>query len=197
MYVAIFVCLATKAIHLEIVSDLSSEALIATLKRFFARRGKSSTIFSDNATNFRGARNVLSKLFKLAKVPEQGLSDYLLSEEIEWKFLPPRAPHFGGLWEAGQSSLTQHKIDTGDHSPIQQYRRRLPIAKQEEVRKLLKDMQESYVIKPSANPCSIVLTRKKANSTRFRVDVLKGVTKKDSYRLPGIDDILDILSGGK
>ncbi|XP_035230675.1 uncharacterized protein LOC118202610 [Stegodyphus dumicola] len=62
-YVAIFVCMATKAIHMEFVSDLTSAALIAALKRFFARRGKSSIIFSDNATNFTGASTELKRTF--------------------------------------------------------------------------------------------------------------------------------------
>ncbi|XP_071033032.1 uncharacterized protein [Parasteatoda tepidariorum] len=115
MYVAVFVCFATRAIHLEIVSDLSSEALIACLKRFFARRGKCSTIFSDNATNFRGACNELKKLFKLVNTQEPQLLDYLLLEEVEWKFIPPRAPHFGGIWEAGVKAFKTHlKKTIGD-----------------------------------------------------------------------------------
>lgn len=106
---------ATRAIHLEIISELSSEALIACLKRFFARRGKCSTIFSDNATNFRGACNELKKLFKLVNSQEPQLLDYLLLEEIEWKFIPPRAPHFGGIWEAGVKSFKTHlKKTIGD-----------------------------------------------------------------------------------
>ncbi|KFM56688.1 Retrovirus-related Pol polyprotein from transposon 412, partial [Stegodyphus mimosarum] len=103
--------------------------------------------------------------------------------------------------DVGRTSLTQHRIDTGDHPPIKQHPRRLPIAKQEEVRALLKDMQESNVIEPSASPWAspIVLVRKKDGSTRFCVDYrrLNEVTKKDSYPLPRIDDILDTLSGSK
>ncbi|GFW37879.1 integrase catalytic domain-containing protein [Trichonephila clavipes] len=57
VYVCIFVCMVTKACHLEIVTDLSSEAFIAALKRFFSRRGKSERIFSDNATNFVGTQS--------------------------------------------------------------------------------------------------------------------------------------------
>ena len=74
MYVAVFVCLASRAEHLEIVSNLFTEALIAPLKRFIARRGKCSTIFSDNAINFCEAQTELKKLFQLALIPEKELT---------------------------------------------------------------------------------------------------------------------------
>ena len=57
IYVAIFVCFATKAVHIELVSDLTTEAFLAALRKFFSRRGLSSDIYSDNGTNFMGARN--------------------------------------------------------------------------------------------------------------------------------------------
>ncbi|GFX25922.1 integrase catalytic domain-containing protein [Trichonephila clavipes] len=97
IYVAIFVCLASKAVHLEIVSDLTTDAFLATLKRFVARRGKCATISSDNAKNFVGANRELKRLHNLLKFPEEKLS----SEGISWDFMPPRAPNFGVLWEAG------------------------------------------------------------------------------------------------
>ncbi|GFW36442.1 uncharacterized protein TNCV_1344031 [Trichonephila clavipes] len=101
IYVAIFVCLASKAVHLEIVSDLITDAFLATLKRFVARRGKCATISSDNAKNFVGANRELKRLHNLLKFPEEKLS----SEGISWNFMPPRAPNFGGLWEPGVKSF--------------------------------------------------------------------------------------------
>ncbi|GFU32858.1 integrase catalytic domain-containing protein [Trichonephila clavipes] len=52
-YIAIFICFSTKATHLEVVSDLTTEAFLACLRRFIARRSKPSVIWSDNATNFK------------------------------------------------------------------------------------------------------------------------------------------------
>ena len=62
VYVAVFVCLAVKAVHLELVSDLTSEAFIAALRRFIARRGFCANIHSDNGTNFVGANNDLREV---------------------------------------------------------------------------------------------------------------------------------------
>ncbi|XP_060665774.1 uncharacterized protein LOC132798069 [Drosophila nasuta] len=61
-YIAIFCCFATKAVHLELVSDLTTEAFLAALRRFIARRGKCQVLHCDNATNFVGAKNKLQEL---------------------------------------------------------------------------------------------------------------------------------------
>ncbi|GBN95285.1 hypothetical protein AVEN_207930-1 [Araneus ventricosus] len=108
IYVAILICLSTKAIHLETVSDLSSEAFIASLKRFIARRGKMAMIITDNATNFKGAKSELNRLFNLIRKPDESLANYLSSERINCKLIPPRSPNFGGLWEAGVKSFKYH-----------------------------------------------------------------------------------------
>ena len=55
VYIVIFISFATRAIHLEFASDLSSQAFIATLMRFISRRGKCVKIMSDCGTNFVGA----------------------------------------------------------------------------------------------------------------------------------------------
>ncbi|GFV74873.1 integrase catalytic domain-containing protein [Trichonephila clavipes] len=107
IYVALFVCMATKAVHIEFVSDLTSEALIATLKKIFARRGKSSIIFSDNATNLTGASAEIKRLYKLM-IGNENITNMLSSEGITWNFSPLRGPNFGGLWESGVKSFKYH-----------------------------------------------------------------------------------------
>nr|XP_033199424.1 uncharacterized protein LOC117161785 [Bombus vancouverensis nearcticus] len=101
VYVAIFVCLAIKAVHIELVDDLTSEAFIAALRRFIARRGYCSTIHSDNGTNFRGASNELRELHDLLQSDDhkEKVTAFLADKQIEWRFIPPHSPHFGGLWE--------------------------------------------------------------------------------------------------
>ncbi|XP_045471829.1 uncharacterized protein LOC123678720 [Harmonia axyridis] len=97
-YVCVFVCMSTKAIHLELASDMSSDVFIAALRRFVARRGKCSHLYSDRGTNFVGANRELVALAK--KCAE--------CELITHHFLPGNAPHMGGLWEAGVRSVKTH-----------------------------------------------------------------------------------------
>lgn len=104
-YLCLFVCLATKAVHLELVSDLSTEAFILSLRRFVSRRGKPSIIFSDNGSNFKGANNELNKLLRSSR---QSIANFANDEGIKFKFSPAYSPHFGGIWEAGIKSAKYH-----------------------------------------------------------------------------------------
>jgi hypothetical protein len=65
-YICVFVCMTTKAIHLELVTGLTSEAFLSALRRFTARRGNPKDIYSDNGTNFVGAQRILNQDYKLA-----------------------------------------------------------------------------------------------------------------------------------
>ena len=109
-YVAVFVCFATKAVHLEVVSDLSSDAFIAALRRFISRRGVCTHLYSDNATNFTGANRIFKELQNLLRSEDhQGrVADFLASRSVQWHFIPPRSPHFGGIWEAAVKSFKHH-----------------------------------------------------------------------------------------
>lgn len=109
-YIAVFVCMTTKNLHLELVSDLTSDAFIAALERFINRRGQVRKMFSDNGTNFVGASNELHQLYVdfQSEALNRKINDVLLAREIEWHFIPPRAPNFGGLWEAGVKSVKTH-----------------------------------------------------------------------------------------
>ena len=100
-YLCIFVCLATKALHLEVVSDLTTEAFLSCLRRFISRRGKPYAIYCDNGTNFVGANNELKRVIRSSR---QTVSDYAATEEIRFIFSPAYSPHFGGIWEAGVKS---------------------------------------------------------------------------------------------
>ncbi|XP_011884091.1 PREDICTED: uncharacterized protein LOC105571233 [Vollenhovia emeryi] len=107
-YICLFVCFATKAMHLELVSDLTAEAFVATLRRFVSRRGKPSRIYSDNGKNFVGGNNALKELGKFLIEEAKVISELMADYEIEWNFIPAYSPHFGGLWEAGVKSVKHH-----------------------------------------------------------------------------------------
>ncbi|XP_055840613.1 uncharacterized protein LOC129908257 [Episyrphus balteatus] len=107
-YLAIFVCLATKAIHLEAVSDLTTQAFLAAFRRFTSRRGVCGQIYSDCNTNFKGAESELYRLLKDATHDWKNVAEALSSQGTKWNFIPPASPHFGGLWEAGVKSVKHH-----------------------------------------------------------------------------------------
>ncbi|XP_026464750.1 uncharacterized protein LOC113376024 [Ctenocephalides felis] len=109
-YICLFVCFVTKAIHIELVSDLTAECFLAALRRFTARRGKPSDIFSDNGTNFVGANSELNELSKFLqnKSIKSTITNNLSIESISWHYIPANSPHFGGLWEAGIKSCKAH-----------------------------------------------------------------------------------------
>ncbi|GAB0086366.1 hypothetical protein DMENIID0001_004160 [Sergentomyia squamirostris] len=106
-YICVFVCLATRAVHLEVVSDLSTEAFIACLRRFIARRSTPTDLYSDNATNFTGASRELNRLFSQSQSQAEILTE-AANLKINWHFQPPLAPHHGGLWEAAVKSMKHH-----------------------------------------------------------------------------------------
>ncbi|XP_035231261.1 uncharacterized protein LOC118203121 [Stegodyphus dumicola] len=93
---------ATKAYHIEVVSDLTADSFIAALRRFVSRRGTPRYLFSDNGTNFVGAKRKLSELQTLLlSLNSNELILYLAENTMEWKMIPPASPHFGGLWASG------------------------------------------------------------------------------------------------
>ena len=97
--------------HIELVEDLTKEACMAAIKRFTARRGLPEQIFSDNGRNFIGARHDILKVQELLSLDcsNKSLGSF---EGIEWETIPPRAPHFGGLWEASVKSLKRRMRKT-------------------------------------------------------------------------------------
>ncbi|XP_053699051.1 uncharacterized protein LOC128746023 [Sabethes cyaneus] len=110
-YVAIFVCFCTKAVHIELVGDLTTVAFLSALRRFMARRGTPEHIYSDNATNFAGAKHELHALYQMLKPSKQNsIATNLATMGIQWHMIPPRAPNFGGLWEAAVKVAKRHLL---------------------------------------------------------------------------------------
>lgn len=102
--------MATKAVHIELVSDLTTEAFIAALRRFISRRGRCSEMYSDNGTYFVGAKRRLSEMARLlcSKDYSSAVTSFAAQEGMQWHLIPPHSPHFGGLWEAGIKSVKTH-----------------------------------------------------------------------------------------
>ncbi|XP_020296240.1 uncharacterized protein LOC109861138 [Pseudomyrmex gracilis] len=114
VWIALFVCLSTSAIHLEIVTDYTTDAFVAAYKRFTARRGICASLTSDCGTNFKGAEQQLKHLFSETSSELQRLASIIANDGTKWIFNPPSAPHFGGKWEVGVKCLKYHlKRTTG------------------------------------------------------------------------------------
>ena len=96
-YGVIFTCLANRAIHLEMSYKLDTSSFLNTFRRFLARRGNAKIIRSDNGTNFTGGEKELK--LELQAWNNNVIEDWMLQKNIDWKFNPPSAPHFGGAWE--------------------------------------------------------------------------------------------------
>lgn len=107
-YLCLFVCMSTKAVHLECVSELSTDAFFSAFDRFISRRGLPSDVYSDNGTNFVGAASQLRKLYEQFSGSQSLICDYMSTRQINWHFNPPSAPNFGGLWEAAVKSAKYH-----------------------------------------------------------------------------------------
>ena len=101
-YVCLFICLSTRAVHLELVMDLSTDAFLAAFRRFTARRGCPGDLYSDNGSNYIGADRELRQIYDLLsnKDSSDTLCRYFNNSRVKWHFIPGRAPHFGGLWES-------------------------------------------------------------------------------------------------
>ena len=108
--ICIFVCMATKAVHLEVVPDMKTPAFIRCLQRFISRRNCPKSLHCDNGPNFVGARNELEAFYSMLedKDVDETVPHYLLRHKIKWNHIPAASPHFGGLWESAVRSMKKH-----------------------------------------------------------------------------------------
>lgn len=113
-YICLFTCASTRAIHLEVMSNLTSQSFLQVFRRFTSRRSTPQIMVSDNATTFIATAKLISEL--KVKVQEKN---------VKWHFIPIRAPWFGGWWERligitkttlkkvlGKSCITEEELQT-------------------------------------------------------------------------------------
>lgn len=84
-WVALFTCLVTRAVYVDIATGLSADEMMMILSRFIDTHGLPKNMYSDNATNFKAVKKELEKLENFCG--------------MRWSFIPPASPHFGGAWE--------------------------------------------------------------------------------------------------
>ena len=96
-YGAIFTCLSLRAIHIEVIEEMTTDAFLNCLRCFIAIRGNVRHIRCDQGSNFVGANNELQS--ELKKLPEGKLKDVLMKHHCDFVFNTPASSHMGGVWE--------------------------------------------------------------------------------------------------
>lgn len=105
-WVVVFICLITRAVHLDVLHGLTVEEFLAALARMTARRGHCVQMWSDNGTTFVGADNELVRV--LTEWEKSFPFDSLADLGTKWTFITPAAPFKGGIWEAAVKSFKHH-----------------------------------------------------------------------------------------
>ena len=94
VYICIFTCAVTRAVHIEVVKDLTVQTFLLAFRRFSSRKSLPSIMISDNASTFLAAAEDLQRLFE-----SETLQRELEHHNVTWRLIPKRAPWYGGFWE--------------------------------------------------------------------------------------------------
>ncbi|XP_070550457.1 uncharacterized protein [Ptychodera flava] len=98
VWICLYTCLAVRAIHLELIKDMSAEQFLLCLRRFIARRGTPEQIISDNAPQFKLAKSVLDKVW-MNVIMDHGVRKYVTDQGIKWQFIVELVSWMGGFYE--------------------------------------------------------------------------------------------------
>ena len=124
VWVCLFTCVTVRAIHLELINDMTAEQFLLARRRFIARRGKPTQIILDNAPQFKLAKTAIDKAWK-ETISNHEVQSYNANQGIEWNFIVELAPWMGGFYERlvgtvkgalkksiGKICLTEKKLET-------------------------------------------------------------------------------------
>ncbi|XP_056016958.1 uncharacterized protein LOC130053620 [Ostrea edulis] len=104
-----FSCLTSRAVHMEVIEDMTSSSFINALRRFIAIRGHVKEFRSDRGTNFIGSTEHLG--VDVINIEDGPIKRFFLDQRSVWIFNPPHASHMGGAWER-MIGLTRRILDT-------------------------------------------------------------------------------------
>ena len=111
----LFTFLTTRAVHLELAHDMSTDVFLLALHRCIPRRGFIKVLRSDNGSNYIGAKKELKEALK--QLNHNKIIDAMSRQNIEWKFNPPISPWMGGVWEFLVKSVKRAlRLSTGDRA---------------------------------------------------------------------------------
>ena len=152
-YGVIFTCMNSRAVHLEMARDASTNEFIQVLRRFFAIRGFPALIMSDNGTQLVGAERQLRDMIKAWD--KERISEFCAGKETKWKFTTPLAPHQNGCTESlVKTSKRAIKVAIGEQvlSPLELYTFFLEcanIVNQRPIGRLLSDPNDGSYLCPN------------------------------------------------
>lgn len=98
VWVCLYTCLVTRAVHLEMMHDMSTSQFLLGFRRFVARYGKPRKIISDNAAQFKLASDTIKKLWGQI-LTEDDVIFYAANQNVQWEFTVELAPWMGGFYE--------------------------------------------------------------------------------------------------
>lgn len=98
IWVSLFTCIVTRVIHLEVVSDMTTEDFLMCLRRFVAQRGAPVEIINDNAKQFKAAKLVIDKAWYNI-LSDKDIQNFVSNVDIKWTFIVELAPWMGGFYE--------------------------------------------------------------------------------------------------
>ena len=113
-YAVIFTCMSSRAVHIEQLDDMTTDAFINALRCFIAIRGPVQQLRCDQGSNFVGARNELAAAVK--ELDKDRIQSYLTNNRCEFVMNVPHSSHWGGVWER-QIRTTRSILNTilGDY----------------------------------------------------------------------------------
>ena len=94
VYIALFTCASTRALHLELVENMSAATFLQAFRRFSSRRGLPTKVLTDNAKTFKSASKEVRMIGESKEV-----NRYFANRRIAWEFITEKAPWHGGFWE--------------------------------------------------------------------------------------------------
>ena len=97
-WICLFTCLNIRAVHLELVADMSAANFLLCIRRFIAKRGKPIMIISDNASQIKLGQTIIDKVWKTVSNDNE-VQSYISNERINWKYTVDYVPWKGGYYE--------------------------------------------------------------------------------------------------
>ena len=94
VWLSLYTCYSTRAIHLDLVPDMTATTFLRSFRRFTSRRGVPARMISDNGKTFKSASSIVAQILKSAEI-----RSHFTQQHVEWQFNLEKAPWWGGVFE--------------------------------------------------------------------------------------------------